>query len=361
MSIIDRYIRREITKLFLPMLGLLATIFIGFTASALLKDAVAGAILSTTAPKLILLNTLIALEVLLPTTLFFASIAVLIRMQNDYETLAILATGITPLHLTFTVMKLALLVAVGVALISIFARPWAYKLSYQLESEVMTKLDVNALMPRQFIDLSASGQILYAKSVDRKNGHLNQVFMQRKATATNPSKVLISAAQAQLLPLNLDAGPVMQFTNGNLYRLDPDGRQDIALKFNRLQIQLPEEEKLTEYRRNAVPTATLAGSDQIKDIAEYQWRLVTPLLTLLLAALAVPMTMTPPRQSRTVSIAAAILIYALVFGFTSVIRTGVEQGQIAALPGMWLVPIFTALLLATMALVAQYHNRLFAH
>ncbi len=368
MAIIDRYISREILTLFLLLLVLLIVIFIGFSSALQLKQAAAGKLSTSAVPQLILLNTLIALVILIPTTLFFACIAALGRLQRDYETLTMLSAGITPGHISFTVIKLAILVTLGTALLSIFLRPWAYERSYQLESEVLAKLDIRSFEPRQFIALPASGDVLYAQTVDLDTGKLGHVFLHRQigkdgkiGTSSKANKVdqepgaqlLITAATAELLPTDLTHAPALFFNDGQAYKLDPEGQQDMVLKFNNLTVPLPEDSKMQEYRRNAIDTRSLGLSSKPKDIAEYQWRLVTPLLTLLLAVIAVPLTTAKPWQSRSASIAAALVIYATVFGVTSAIRSAVEEGQIPPMPGLWLALLLPALLLLGLSLKAR--------
>lgn len=357
MRIISRYISSEILKLFLLSLAGLVTIYIGFTAATQLQQAAAGVVPVTTALKLIVLNSLIALEILLPTTLFFASVAVLARMQSDFETVIILSTGTTPLRLGTTIVGLALIIALLAGILSIFARPWAYKLSYQLESETIAELDIDTMAARQFIRITGSGHTLWASSINQAGGYAEDVFLQRDASEGIPHKLIIRAQLARLLPLNLDTPPVLLLKNGHMYRLDPDGNQDLALDFGQLRIPLPEEAALTEYRRKAVPTQLLAASSRPKDIAEYQWRLITPLLALVLAALAVPLTTTRPGQARSSTLVAAIFVYIVIFGATSVLRTAVEQSKLSATPGLWLAPVVPALLLLGYGMFLRYSYR----
>lgn len=361
MTIIDRYISREILTLFALLLGLLVTIFVGFSSANQLQQAAAGSLPAAAVPQLILLNTLIALVVLLPTTLFFSCIAALGRLQQDYETLTMLSAGVTPLRIAYTVIKFAAVIAIATAVLSIFLRPWAYERSYQLESEVLSKLDINAIQARQFVALRSSDDVLYAQSIDHDAGQLKKVFLRRQMQASSgsekppaPTELVISADSAELQINDSSTSPALLFTDGHAYKLDTAGKKDVALDFGSLRIPLPEGKKMAEYRRNAVDTQTLGRSTKTKDIAEYQWRLVTPLLTLLLAAIAVPLTTAKPWQSRAASIAAALVIYATVFGITSALRTAVEQGHIPTTPGLWLAPVFPALLLLGLTLHSKF-------
>ena len=76
------------------------------------------------------------------------------------------------------------------------------------------------------------------------------------------------------------------FYNGYNYLLDiARDEEDLTLKFNELVVQLPNEEAQAKYRRKAETTLNLSRYHPIpKDIAEYQWRMSTPLATILLAS-----------------------------------------------------------------------------
>jgi lipopolysaccharide export system permease protein len=82
-----------------------------------------------------------------------------------------------------------------------------------------------------------------------------------------------------------------------------------------------------------------------KDIAEYQWRITTPLATLLLALMAVPLGRSAPRQSRFRSFFLALAIYVGLLSLTAVMRTGIEQGTVPQMPGLWSAHLATAVLL----------------
>ena len=75
-------------------------------------------------------------------------------------------------------------------------------------------------------------------------------------------------------------------------------------------------------------------SDAPIDQAEYQWRLSTPVSTMLLALLAVPLGRSRPRQGRFARLTGAVVIYAVYFNLLGIGRTWVEQGSIDA---MWVV------------------------
>jgi lipopolysaccharide export system permease protein len=130
--------------------------------------------------------------------------------------------------------------------------------------------------------------------------------------------------------------------------LDNKNRQDMTLKFEELVVQLPNEEAQEKYRRKAETTLTLSRSTDPKDIAEYQWRITTPLATILLALIAVPLARSAPRESRFRNVAIALLAYITLFAMVSVLRTFIEQGKLGAIPGLWTAYAIQAALLAVL-------------
>jgi len=134
--------------------------------------------------------------------------------------------------------------------------------------------------------------------------------------------------------------------DGHNYLLDNRARRDMSLKFNELVVHLPNEEAQARYRRKAETTLNLSQSADAKDIAEYQWRVSTPLGTILLALIAVPLARGSPRESRFRNFSIAVLAYIVLFSLVSVLRTLMEQDKIGAFPGIWSAYAVQALVLA---------------
>jgi lipopolysaccharide export system permease protein len=76
----------------------------------------------------------------------------------------------------------------------------------------------------------------------------------------------------------------------------------------------------------------------LEDIAELQWRWSTPLSTLLLALLGVPLSKSNPRQGKFAKMGAAVILFAFYYQLFVVAKTWVEKGAVPPLPGIWWVP-----------------------
>ena len=107
---------------------LLTLIFAGFSVAIRLQDAANGLITPATVAKLTALNTIISLEILLPTALFLSTLTALGRLYRDGEMAAMLAAGISEMRILIAVLKISIAAALLVGFLSLFGRPWALDL-----------------------------------------------------------------------------------------------------------------------------------------------------------------------------------------------------------------------------------------
>ncbi len=356
--IIERYIIREILKPLLIGVSLLVLIFAGYTSAVFLSDAASGAMQPQLIAYVILLNTVIALGVLLPTALYFSIVFGLGRMHRDSEMVALTGSGVSELRVLGAVFRLALVVALIVGFLSVYGRPWAFRLSYELEAGAMAELDIEKLQTGRFIELERSDYVLYAEGIDRNNKRLRGVYLQSDRDHTGSRIIqaealyLAEAEEGMLRPV--------EFENGYAYLLDRFGQKDQILKFGTLQLYFSSGPPPVSYKRRAEKTLKLAESGKPKEIAEFQWRLSTPLTTILLALLAVPLSRMPARQGRHSKVILAIVVYALLFNLAGVARNWVEQERVGTFPGIWwvyVVPLIVLVILLMQPVRAMRPSR----
>lgn len=342
--IIDRHISLEIIRPFVTGLGLLVLIFIGFSAARQLSLAAEGQLDILTAFKLIGLNTLITLEILLPSAFFFSVLAAIGKLYRDSEMSALYAAGVSRARILEAVFKLALVIALLTGLLSILGRPWAFRTSYALESQAEAQFDMKNMSAGNFVTMDGSDYTFIALDIDLDKGLHKDIFLQKDYDEQGRTEIIV-AESAEMPTLNPGLAMQATFYNGYNYLLDNRNRQDMTLKFKELVVHLPNEEARAQYRRKAETTANLSSSTDPKDVAEYQWRMTTPLATLLLALIAVPLARSEPRASRFRNFSVALLVYVALFAMVSVLRTLIEQAKLGAFPGLWLAYTVQAIVL----------------
>jgi lipopolysaccharide export system permease protein len=80
-------------------------------------------------------------------------------------------------------------------------------------------------------------------------------------------------------------------------------------------------------------------------MAEFQWRLSTPLATILLALIGVPLSRSSPRHGKYAKITTAVVIFAVYYNLSALTKKWVERGILDTLPGIWWIQLLLAGLL----------------
>lgn len=316
---------------------ILVVIFATISSAELLGEASAGLVPVDIVIALVLLQTLNALGLLLPTALYFSVVVALGRLYTDSEMTALSASGVSELRVLRAVFRVSLIVAILAGILAIYTRPWAYQTSYVLEAKAAASLDFSKLKAGEFYEFTRSNIIIFAQGINRKDNRLQNVFLQQNQG--NKTQV-ISAKQAYFAPATWASASALVFSEGFAYVLDRRGKKDMIIKFGTLRLVRDDDDDDDDstkigYKRKAEPTKNLARSDQPKDIAEFQWRLSTPLATMLLGLLGVPLSRSAPGQGRYARLFIAVIVYAIYFNLAGMAKTLVEQGQVGALPGVW--------------------------
>ncbi len=330
--IIERYLIREISQPMLLGTFMLVVIYASFSSANYLAEAVAGVLPPDTLVTLILLKILIGFEVLLPTALYLSVLVGLGRLYSDSEMIAMTASGVSDMRVLKIVLRITLSVAVLVALLALYVRPWAYRTSYELETKAEAGIDISKLEAGRFYELKSSGRALYSERIDPENRRLQEVFYQsRQGDKTQ----VVYAREAQLPDAAAGTASKLVFLDGHAYYLDPAGHQDMTLRFGTLTVYLKgQSAPSVAYKRRAAPTDYLARSDKPKDIAEFQWRISAPIGTVLLTLLAVPLSRSAPRQGRYAKVFIAALVYVIYYNLGGMAQTWLEEGWVETLPGM---------------------------
>jgi lipopolysaccharide export system permease protein len=349
---LDRYITREILKPLGVVSGVLIALFMSYTWARYLADAIEGWLAPEIVWALVLLRAVIALEVLLPITLYLSVVLALGRLHTDHEMIALAASGVSPLRIVRTTFVLSLAVAAVVAALSLSVRPWAYEQSYRLRAKASSEFDLARVDAGRFYRNQAGGYVIFVEHLGAGAETVQGVFIQRD---DGDRVQIISARQARQERDPRTDRPVLVLEDGREYRFARTGREpardpprDRILTFRTLQVSLGEDATTLEYRRKAASTAWLARSPDLMDVAELQWRLFTPISAVLLALLAVPLSHAAPRQGRQAKVITAMLVYAAYYFATAMAKTWIERGVLSPVPGLWTIQAALAVIVVVL-------------
>ena len=338
--IIDRYIMREIINPTLAVCGILIFIFGCYMATHFLADALVGQLPGTTVIILILLRIAIALEVLLPTTLYLSVVLALGRLYKDSEMTALFSCGISMGRVLRPVFYTALVIAVIVASLSLFIRPWAYDKYYKLKAHAEANFDLKRMNDGTFYEIENGVRVIYAEKVDHQQDEAKRIFIR---TERDDTLQVIYARKANQSMDRASGMQILVFTDGYLYEFSRTGGESRVIHFEQSAMPLePNGNLKLKYRVKSASTSSLARSVDNEEIAEFQWRLSTPLATLLLAMLGVPLSRSSPRRGKYAKVTTAVVIFAVYYNLSALAKKWVAKGILDTLPGIWWVQLLLA-------------------
>ena len=336
--IIDRYLGRELLQPFAAICLALLAIFVTFSLSRFLVDADAGLLQAGEVARLTLLKSLISLDVLLPLSLYLALMTGLGRLYNDSEIYAMRSGGISEVRLLRPLLAVAIIIAIVVAVLSGWVRPWAYAKSYEIKAAAEVSAQTGRIREARFYTFDESQRTVFIEHIASDGHALEGIFI--RSRKDNDVQV-ITAKKGRFDYLAKPGQHRLRLDDAQVFRKVRNGT-DFSARFGSFTLWLPAQTPQDpEYRAKSAPLSMLSTSSEPQDQSEFQWRLSTAVSTLLLALAAIPLSRSRPRQGRYAKILLALGIYAVYFNLLDVSRSWVEQGSITTI---WWVPGLLALL-----------------
>ncbi|WP_347910790.1 LPS export ABC transporter permease LptF [Pseudomonas grandcourensis] len=280
------------------------------------------------------------LQLILPLGLFLGILLSYGRLYLESEMTVLSATGMSQQRLVCMTLFPATLVALIVAWLSLSLAPQGAN-QFQLllnKQDALTEFDT--LEPGRFQALRDGTRVTYTESMSDDRVNLAGVFISQKNISSNNKDrgISVLVAEKGRQEIRPDGNRYLILDNGYRYDGSPGQADYRAIKYDEYGVLLPKPEVSDEVTdRDAMPTRTLIGSDDIRLRAELQWRMSLPLLVFIVTLMAVPLSRVNPRQGRFLKLLPAILLYMAYLTILIAARGALDKGKIPAVFGLWWV------------------------
>jgi len=348
LSILDRYIAKELLFTWMAVTVVLVLILISTTLANLLGQAANGVIPDDAILPLLLMTGLRYFISISPLALYLSVLLTFSRLYKDNEMSAISACGISLMRLYRSLMILVIPVTLMVLLLTLFVRPWIVQQSDLFKVEVENRSDLSGLVAGQFNKTDKA--VMFMEKLSDDGRKMDGVFLRQSKqnnTAIETSKQLQRFEDKQ-------GRNFIVFVDGQYYN-GIAGQADYSItRYQKHGVYVPNNKQVKQRTRSeSLSSLALWNSNNSWYQAELQWRLSMPVLTFLLAVLALPLSYTTPRKGRYSKLALAIFIYLLYANLTGVAQNWVEQQKVPQWLGMWWIHSFS-LVLIVILLVKRY-------
>jgi len=264
------------------------------------------------------------------------------RLYADSEVAAALACGVWPRILYTPVALLALVVAGGLAWLSLVLAPEATAQALSLRNAALRAGQLAPIAAGKFRGFGAGTKaVLYAQSVSR-DGALGDVFLER----SDGPQVEVALADRATHSVTADGlTHILTLYDGERLEGVPGSPEFRMVRFAEhvVTLQVP---MMTDVVRDleARSTASLRHSSNRAERAELHWRISMPIMCLVLALLAVPLSKLRPRQGRYARVWLAVLIFFIYYNLATTGRTWIARNTVPEVVGLWWTHVVVALL-----------------
>lgn len=347
-NILGRYILREVVTAWLVVTGVGLIILLTNQVAGVLERAAVNQYPKGVVLELITLGALQNLSLLVPVGLLLGVVFAFGRLYHDSEMAAALACGIGPARIYTPVGMLAVLVAAGLAWITLGLAPHAFARAMSLRNAAVRAGQFAPIAAGKFRSFGGGSAVVYAQNVN-KDGSLADVFVERSRG------LLVEVALAHRARLSVSPdGATHTITLYDVVRYEgqPGSAEFRIMHFTEhtIPIQVP---AVSDVVRNleAQPSRLLWESKQdLNKRAELHWRVAMPLSCIVLTLLAIPLSRLRPRQGRYSRLWLAVVIYFLYQNLINIGKVWITRGVLPEFVGLW----WTHAAVGLLALVVIY-------
>lgn len=291
--------------------------------------------------QLLMLEMPNLLGLLLPLGLFIALLLAYGRLYADNEMTVLSACGFSQKRLLAITMMLASFATIIVAFVALWLGPIIAKDRDYLLTRGGAAILVETIVPGRFRYIPGGNKVFYVEKMTRDHVQSEYVFLaeRRKTVGTDglPGWDILLAKKGYFKKEE-NGGEFVVLEQGRQYQGDP-GKKYQVVNFDKYTARLPPGQPRVRYEENVLSTLKLWPINNSNKIyaAELQWRLSVPLMTLILAFLAVPLSRVKPRQGKYVKLLPAAFIFMVYANMIFVARDWVRAGKVSVWLGVWWV------------------------
>lgn len=290
----------------------------------ILGDAATGEITAEAVLPFIGFGFLRLLPVLLSVALFIGVLLTLTRYWHDNEMVIWSGAGLGPLTWFRPVLSFALPVTILIAVLSLWLNPWAAAKKTQYEQYLSSMKNVASLTPGVFTESEHHNRVYFVEYIGRSDPRVKNVFIQSEQQG-KLGVVVSGTGEVQTHP-NGDRFLVLE--RGHRYEGTPGQADYKEMQFERYSFRLePSIDAVQEGPRQR-PTHELLNKPTLQNQAEWIWRIGTPISALILAFLAIPLSVFNPRSGRSLNLLFAILTYAIYNNVMGLSQTWVLRDKL---------------------------------
>lgn len=341
--IIFRYLCRELLGATLAVSAVLLLMVMSGRFVKYLAEAAAGDLSASVLFSLMGYRLPEFLSLVIPLGFFVGILLAYGRLYIESEMTVLHACGFSERQLLRYTMVPAVLVALFVAAMSLYLTPTGLQRFSHVLTADKTRNEFDHLVPKKFVSTEGNRAVYYAEGLSDDRSTMFNVFLAELGSSrgeTGTDLQVVTVASEGVQQIDPETGlRYLVLRDGYRYEGVPGQRDYRQMAFSSYEVLLdiPRVRSKSSERIESMSTAELWKSDNLRERVNLHWRFSLPVLVLIVAILAVPLSRTNPRQGRYAKMIPAVLLYIIYLVALQGVRGAIEDGKIEHAWVIWLV------------------------
>ena len=331
--IFQRALRRELSSTAGAVFTTLFSITITVMLIKILGQAAGGKVASEDVIALIGFAALNYLPVILVLTTFISVLMVVTRSYRDSEMVVWFTAGLSLTRWVPVVLSFGLPIVIATALLSLYATPWANRLSAEYRERFEKRADIAKVSPGKFQESAAADRIFFVEGVAGDATNVRNVFVNTQRDGKNS----IVVAKEGHIVINSFGDKFLVMSAGRRYESTRDTADFQLMEFERYGVLVSSGAQALQGDKSARSMTTaelLRGTDNFGR-GELLWRIALPLMCLSLMLVAIPLGFVNPRGGRSANLIIALLLFVFYSNMVSLFQAAVVQSKLTLAEGWW--------------------------
>ena len=335
-SIITRYLTAEITKSSSATVLILFIILMSNALGRVLSEISDGNIPQQALWPVLLSQSVNIFALLLPVGFFFGIVFAFGRLYKDHEMVVMSACGMGYRHF----YKPVLLILIPVFVLNAYSSIW---LNAQMQRTTQSIVDrennarqFQQIKPGQFNQSKNGEHVFFMQSLSEDKLQLNNIIISQ----SNRDGMVLETAKSGRHKTDETSGDLFMVVGpGQRYEGQAGHKGYRTIEFEQHGILIEKKSSRTrqEAREKEKPPLVLWRSSRRADRVELQWRIAIPVILVVLALLAVPLSYIAPRQGRYGKVGIALVVYIVYLNLMAYTRAELDAGSLPLVLNFWWV------------------------
>ena len=342
-NIITRYLTAEILKSSAATLLVLFIILMSNALGRVLSDIADGDTPQQALWPVLLSQSVNLFALLLPIGFFFGIVFAFGRLYKDHEMVVMNACGMGYGHFYKPVTLILLPVFLLSAYSSIWLNAQVQRAAQNIIEQEKNLQEFSQIKPGQFNQSKNGDHVFYMQSLSEDKLQLNNIIISQ----TSRDGMVLETAKSGRHKTDETSGDVFLIVGPGERYEGKTGKKDYKIiEFEQHGILIEKKNKTPRHqiREKEKPPLELWRSSRLADQVELQWRISIPVILVVLAFLAVPLSYVAPRQGRYGKVWAALLTYIVYLNLMAYTRSQLEAESLPLALSFWWVHLLFILL-----------------